>query len=61
MFSVNLCKRVRYVRKHFTSTASGDLQAKELQTAMGLLAFSPTTKCRRYQVKCGMYVLVETF
>jgi len=41
---------VRYARKHLTSSSAGDLQLKEVQTAMGLLAFTPDTKCRRYQV-----------
>jgi len=39
----------RYARKHFSSTGNEHL-LKEIQTAMGLLAFSPTTKCKRYQV-----------
>ena len=39
----------RYARKHFSSSGNEHL-LKEIQTAMGLLAFSPTTKCKRYQV-----------
>ena len=38
----------RYAKKHF---GSGNEQfMKEIQMAMGLLAFSPATKCKRYQV-----------
>lgn len=42
----------RYARKHFTGnpTVGSDLSIKDVQTAMGLLAFSPSTTCRRYQV-----------
>lgn len=39
----------RYARKHFGS-AGNEQFLREIQMAMGLLAFSPATKCKRYQV-----------
>ena len=40
----------RYARKHFTAAGSENL-VKDIQSAMGLLAFSPSTRCKRYQVR----------
>ncbi|XP_064383762.1 E3 ubiquitin-protein transferase MAEA-like [Halichondria panicea] len=39
---------IKYARKHFGS-AGNEQFLREIQMAMGLLAFSPATKCKRYQ------------
>ena len=41
---LSLC--YRYARKHFSSS---DQLLKDVQQAMGLLAFDPSTRIRRYQ------------
>lgn len=38
---------IKYARKHFNN--GGKQLLKEMQSAMGLLAYSPTTRCKRYQ------------
>ena len=43
MFSLHF----RYVRKHFSNGSEHLL--RDIQQAMGLLAFSPTTRVKRYQ------------
>ena len=40
---------IKYARKHFNN--GGKQLLKEMQSAMGLLAYSPTTRCKRYQVR----------
>lgn len=52
---------LRYARKHFTGNpVVPELPIKDIQMAMGLLAFSPSTKCRRYQVYCNMSYIVTS-
>ena len=54
----SITSHLRYARKHFSSSGNEHL-LKEIQTAMGLLAFSPTTKCKRYQVRWHSISLVN--